>query len=92
MAETAGAMRSAVGRAAIEASEAEVDALLSHRFDDLKLLVIHVDGWVFSESAMVGEVGVDAEGHKHLLGIGEGATKNSGIITGPLEDIVSGGH
>jgi hypothetical protein len=39
-AEIAGVSRSAVGRAAIEASEAEVKALLSRRFDELQLLVI----------------------------------------------------
>ena len=68
MAETAGVSRSAVSRAAIEASEAEVEALLSRRFDDLKLLVIYVDGLVFGDYTMIGVVGVDAEGNKHVLG------------------------
>ena len=91
MAETAGVSRSAVSRAAIEASEAEVEALLSRRFDDLKLLVIYVDGLVFGDYTMIGVVGVDAEGHKHVLGIREGATENSTVITELLEDIVSRG-
>jgi hypothetical protein len=42
LAETAGVSHSAVSRAAIEASEAEVEALLSRRFDDVKLLVFYV--------------------------------------------------
>ena len=91
MAETAGVSRSAVSRAAIEASEAEVEALLSRRFDDLKLLVIYVDGLVFGDYTMIGVVGVDAEGHKHVLGIREGATETSTVITELLEDIVSRG-
>lgn len=91
MAETAGVSRSAVSRAAIEASEAELEALLSRRFDDLKLLVIYVDGLVFGDYTMIGVVGVDAEGHKHVLGIREGATENSTVITELLEDIVSRG-
>jgi putative transposase len=91
MAETAGVSRSAVSRAAIEASEAEVEALLSRRFDDLKLLVIYIDGLVFGDYTMIGVVGVDAEGHKHVLGIREGATENSTVITELLEDIVSRG-
>ena len=91
MAETAGVSRSAVSRAAIEASEAEVEALLSRRFDDLNLLVIYVDGLVFGDYTMIGVVGVDAEGHKHVLGIREGATENSTVITELLEDIVSRG-
>ena len=91
MAETAGVSRSAVSRAAIEASEAEVEALVSRRFDDLKLLVIYIDGLVFGDYTMIGVVGVDAEGHKHVLGIREGATENSTVITELLEDIVSRG-
>ena len=76
MAETAGASRSAVSRAAIEASEAEVEALLNRRFDELKLLAIYIDGLIFGDDTGVpsgpGAVGVDVEGNKHVLGIREG--------------------
>ena len=68
MAETAGVSRSAVSRAAIEASEAEVEALLSRRFDDVKLLVLYIDGLIFGDYTMIGVVGMDTEGHKHVLG------------------------
>ena len=91
MAETAGVSRSAVSRAAIEASEAEVEALLNRRFDELKLLVIYVDGLIFGDYTMIGAVGVDVEGNKHVLGIREGATENSTVITALLEDIVARG-
>ncbi|MGA3372727.1 MAG: hypothetical protein ABSC48_13305 [Terracidiphilus sp.] len=37
MAETVGVSKSAVSRRVVEASEAEVEALLWRRFDDLKL-------------------------------------------------------
>jgi transposase-like protein len=91
MAETAGVSKSAVGRRVVEASEAEVEALLSRRFDDLKLLVIYIDGLIFGDYTMIGAVGVDLEGNKHVLGIREGATENSTVITELLEDIVSRG-
>jgi putative transposase len=91
MAETAGVSKSAVSRRVAEASEAEVEALLSRRFDDLKLLVIYVDGLVFGDHTMIGAVGVDSEGNKHVLGIREGATENSTVITELLADIVSRG-
>lgn len=91
MAETAGVSRSAVSRAAIAASEAEVEALLSRRFDDLKLLVVYIDGLNFGDYTMIGAVGVDIEGHKHVLGIREGATENATVVTELLEDIVSRG-
>ena len=67
-----GVSESSVSRQAIEASEAELEALLSRRFDDLKLLIIYIDGVVFGEHTMIGAVGVDAEGRKHVLGIREG--------------------
>lgn len=91
MAETVGVSRSAVSRRVIEASEAEVEALLSRRFDDLKLLVIYIDGLIFGDYTMIGAVGVDVEGNKHILGIREGATENSTVITALLEDIVARG-
>ena len=91
MAETAGVSRSAVSRAAIEASEAEVEALLARRFDEFKLLVIYIDGLIFGKYTMIGAVGVDTEGHKHVLGIREGATENATVVTELLEDIVARG-
>ena len=91
MAESVGISKSAVSRRVAEASEAEVEALLSRRFDQLKLLVIYIDGLVFGDYTMIGAVGVDSEGNKHVLGIREGATENSTVITELLEDIVSRG-
>lgn len=91
MAETAGVSRSAVSRAAIEASEAEVEALLSRRFDDLKLSVIYIDGLIFGKYTMIGAIGVDTQGHKHVLGIREGATENAAVVTALLEDVVARG-
>ena len=91
MAESVGISKSAVSRRVAEVSEAEVEALLSRRFDQLKLLVIYIDGLVFGDYTMIGAVGVDSEGNKHVLGIREGATENSTVITELLEDIVSRG-
>jgi transposase-like protein len=47
----------------------------------------YIDGVVFGDHTMIGAVGVDSEGHKYVLGIREGATENSTVITGLLEDI-----
>jgi transposase-like protein len=91
MAETVGVSKSSVSRQAIEASEAELEALLSRRFDDLKLLIIYIDGVVFGEHTMIGAVDVDTEGHKHVLGIREGATENATVVTELLQNIVARG-
>ena len=91
MAETGGVSKSAVSRRVVEASEAEVEALLNRRLEELKLLVIYIDGLIFGDYTMIGAVGVDVEGNKHVLGIREGATENSTVITALLEDIVARG-
>ena len=36
-------------------------------------------------------MGVDIEGHKHVLSIREGATENAAVVTALLEDIVARG-
>ena len=91
MAETAGVSRSTVSRKAALAAEAEVEKLLSRRFEDLDLLVIYIDGVVFGDYTLIGVVGVDAGGNKHVLGLREGATENSTVVTALLEEIVSRG-
>ena len=91
MAETVGVSKSSVSRQAIEASEAELEALLSRRFDELKILIVYIDGVVFGEHTMIGAVGVDVKGHKHVLGIREGATENATVVAELLQDIVARG-
>ena len=91
MAETVGVSKSSVSRQAIEASEAELEALLSRRFDELKILIVYIDGVVFGEHTMIGAVGVDVKGHKHVLGIREGATENATVVTELLQDSAARG-
>ena len=91
MADTVGVSKSSVSRQIIEASEKEVGALLSRRFDDVKLLIIYVDGMQFGDHVMIGAVGVDEKGAKHVLAIREGATENATVAKELLEDLVERG-
>jgi putative transposase len=91
MADTVGVSKSSVSRQMIEASEAEVETLLSRRFEDVNLLVIYIDGMEFGDHVMIGAVGVDAEGNKHVLAIREGATENATVAKELLEDLVARG-
>ena len=59
MADTVGMSKSSVSRQMIEASEAEVEALLGRRFDEVNLVIIYIDGMVFGDHTMVGAIGVD---------------------------------
>jgi transposase-like protein len=91
MADTIGVSKSSVSRRLMEASEAEVEALLSRRFEDVKLVVIYIDGMAFGDHVMIGAVGVDADGNKHVLAIREGATENATLTKELLEDLVARG-
>jgi transposase-like protein len=77
MAATVGVSKSAVSREAIEASAAQLATLLERRWDDVDLLVIYIDGQQHGDHHVISAVGVDASGHKHVLGIQEGATENA---------------
>lgn len=91
MAETVGVSRSNVSREAIEASEEELKRLCERRLDELELLILYLDGVIFGEHHVLVAVGVDAEGHKHVLGIAEGASENQAVAKGLLEDLVRRG-
>jgi hypothetical protein len=82
MADTVGVSKSSVSRAAIQASEAQLDRLLNRRFDDVDLLIIYIDGMHFGDQCVIGAVGVDEHGQKHVLGLQEGATENSAAHSG----------
>jgi len=91
MAETVGVSRSSVSREASEASEEELKRLCGRRLDELDLLILYVDGVIFGGHHVLVAVGVDAEGHKHVLGLAEGASENQEVAKGLLEDLVRRG-
>jgi putative transposase len=80
MAETVGVSRSAVSRQAIEASIEQLKQLQERRWDQIEILVIYIDGQRFAEHHILSAVGVDLEGHKHILGIASGATENATAV------------
>ena len=91
MADTVGVSKSSVSREFVEQSGKELEKLADRRFDDIPLLVIYVDGLVFSEVHVICAVGVDEQGKKHVLGIVEGASENSASATSLLENLVERG-
>jgi transposase-like protein len=89
--ESIGVSKSSVSRRFIEASEEECNRLLERRFDETDILVIYIDGMVFAEHCVVGAVGVDRTGVKHVLGVVEGATENAVVVKALLESMVERG-
>jgi len=80
MAATVGVSRSSVSRQAIEGSEQQLRTLQERRWEKVNILVIYVDGQRFGDHHMLGAVGVDQSGHKHVLGIEPGATENAAAV------------
>lgn len=91
MAATVGVSKSAVSRETIEAAEKKIDELFVRRFDDVDLLVIYVDGLIFSGHTVLAAVGVDGEGNKHVLGLQHAATENAAAAEELLTSLVERG-
>ena len=91
MAETVGVSKSAVSRQSIKASEQTLKELSERRFDDKDILIVYLDGIRFGAIHVIVALGVDTEGHKHVLGLREGSSENATVVTDLLTDIVTRG-
>jgi transposase-like protein len=91
MAGAVGVSKSAVSRETIEAAEKSIDEVLARRFDELDLLVIYVDGLIFSGHTVLAAVGVDRQGNKHVLGLQQAATENAAAAEDLLTSLVERG-
>ena len=91
MAKTVGVSRSSISREFIEASARELESLLERRLEHLELLIIYIDGLVYGDHHVIAAVGVDAQGHKHVLGIIDGASESAASATSLLEALIERG-
>jgi putative transposase len=91
MASTCGVSNSNVSREAAEAGKEALQQLLERRFDEVDPLVIYIDGMMFGEHHVISAVGVDRAGHKHVLGMQQGATENAAAVEDLLQQLVARG-
>jgi transposase-like protein len=91
MAESVGVSKSAVSRANIEAGEKLLKELGERRFDHLEILIIYIDGICLGDYHVLGAIGVDSTGSKHVLSLKPGSSENSVVATELLNDLVSKG-
>jgi putative transposase len=91
MAETVGVSKSQVSRETIEAGERLLKDLAERDFSKLDILAIWIDGVQLGSYHVICAVGVDAGGHKHVLGLREGATENAVVASALLADLVARG-
>jgi len=58
----------------------QLQQLQERRWEKVEILVIYIDGQRFGAPHILSAVGVDVEGHKHILGIEPGATENAASV------------
>jgi putative transposase len=91
MAEQVGISKSQVSREFIDAGERLLKELAERDFSETDLVVIYLDGVQFGPYHVICAVGVDTQGHKHVLGFRDGATENAEVAKGLLEELVARG-
>jgi transposase-like protein len=85
-----GIKRSSVSRHWKAATAQELESLMQ-RAVPKDLLVLMIDSKFFGGDCLVAAIGIDLQGKKHVLGLWHGATENSTVVKGLLEDLVSRG-
>ena len=88
---TRGTSKSAVSARFVYGTERKLGELLSRDLHGLKLVALIIDGVHFGQHVVLAAVGVDERGHKHVLGLREGATENAAAVKALLADLVERG-
>jgi putative transposase len=86
-----GIEKSSVSRQFVAASSNQLRALCERRLEDLHLVVLMIDGIHFGGQVLVVALGIAESGEKHVLGVWQGATENTTVVKGLLEDLVDRG-
>jgi putative transposase len=86
-----GIAKSSVSRQFVAASSKQLRVLCERRLEDLNLVVLMIDGIHFGGQVLVVALGIAESGEKHVLGVWQGATENTTVVKGLLEDLVDRG-
>lgn len=87
-----GTSKSAASRRFVALSQERMEAWLKSDLTKLDLLVIQIDGLHVAEDiVLVGAIGIDANGEKHVLGLAEGATENAAAVQALLDNLLERG-
>ncbi len=86
-----GIEKSAVSEHFVRTSREKLRELLERPLDKLKLCVIYIDGIEFKGQHLVAALGVAIDGSKTVLGLRQGASENTTVVSELLEDLAGRG-
>jgi transposase-like protein len=82
---------SSVSRRFVALTRRRVEEFLCRPLGDLDLPVILIDGTPFGEHLVVTAMGIDASGHKRVLGVVEGSTESEEVGRSLLRELIGRG-
>lgn len=83
--------KSAVSRRWVALTQAQLDEWLCCSLKDMDLPVVMIDGVHFHERVILVALGIDAAGHKHVLGLREGSTEATRVVRSLLSELIDRG-
>ena len=87
-----GTSKSAASRRFVALSAERMAEWMASDLSKLDLLVIQIDGLhIGNELVLVAALGIDGEGHKHPLGLIEGATENATVVQALIDNLIERG-
>jgi putative transposase len=86
-----GIEKSSVSRHWKAASRRQLQEMMERSLEDLDLCVLFLDGKEFHDFMLIVALGVDRQGHKHVLGLWPGATENAEVCGALLDDLMERG-
>ena len=87
-----GTSKSAASRRFVALSAERMAAWMASDLSQLDLLVVQIDGLhIGNDLVLVAALGIDAEGHKHPLGLIEGATENAAVVQALIDNLIERG-
>lgn len=83
--------RNSVSRRFIARTQTQLEKFLSRPLGDRDFPVLMLDGKGFGDHTLVIALGIDAKGHKDVLGVAEGSTENEAVCRRLLANLVERG-
>lgn len=89
--QSSGLSASTISRHMITATAKKIEELFTRSLAKIDLAVLMIDGIAVGDHTVVVALGIDRQGVKHILGLRQGATENTAVVKGLLEELVERG-